>query len=102
MNLHRLPGPLNATPEGLDADVARIAELWAWATAETGGPWLSGAAFSAADVFYVPVAFRLQEYALSGPRTDPYVARLLEHPAVQQWIALAMADPRRISLYDRE
>ena len=102
MNLHHPPTPLKAPPEGLDADVARIATLWSWAEAQTGGPWLGGAAFSAADVFYAPVAFRLQEYALAGPGTDAYAARLLEHSAVQQWIAPAMADPRRLSLYDRE
>lgn len=102
MNLHRAPKALKAPPDGLDADVTRIAALWSWALAQTGGPWLGGAAFSAADSFYAPVAFRFQEYALSGPGTDEYCAMLLDHRAVQKWISLARADPRRLSLYDTE
>jgi len=102
MNIHRTPAPLWKPPEGVAADVARIGELWSWALATSGGPWLAGPAFSAADVFYAPVALRFQEYALSAPGTAEYGAMLLRHPAVERWIELARSDPRRITLYDRE
>jgi glutathione S-transferase len=102
MNLHREPAPLKTPPEGLDADVARLGELWSWALSQTGGPWLGGPEFSAADAFYAPVAFRLREYALSAPGTGAYAERLLAHPAVTGWVSMAMADPRRLALYDRE
>jgi glutathione S-transferase len=101
MNLHRDPAPLAAPPEGLAEDVARIGQLWSWALAETGGPWLGGARFSAADAFYAPVAFRLHEYALAAPGTAEYAARLLAHPAVARWVTTAQADPRRLAHYDR-
>ena len=99
MNLHRAPAPLGDPPQDLAADVDRIAALWAWALAQTGGPWLGGPAFSAVDVFYAPVAFRFHEYALSAAGTAAYGARLLAHPKVQEWRNLAEADPRRIAHY---
>ena len=102
MNIHRAPAPLLTPPEGVAADVARIGELWSWALAETGGPWLGGPSFSAADVFYAPVALRLHEYALSAPGTEGYGNKLLEHSAVARWIAMAKTDPRRLTHYDVE
>jgi glutathione S-transferase len=100
MNLHREPAPLKTPPEGLDADVARLGELWSWALSQTGGPWLGGPEFSAVDAFYAPVAFRLREYALSAPDTETYAARLLSHPSIAAWAGIAHADPRRITHYD--
>ncbi len=102
MNIHRAPAPLKAAPDGVAADVARLGELWRWALTETGGPWLGGPQFSAADAFYAPVALRLHEYAMSAPGTDDYAGRLLEHSSVMRWISMAKADPRRLTLYDRE
>ena len=61
MNIHRDPAPLKAPPDGVAGDVARLGELWRWALTETGGPWLGGPRFSAADAFYAPVALRLKE-----------------------------------------
>ncbi|MEM7668204.1 MAG: glutathione S-transferase N-terminal domain-containing protein, partial [Pseudomonadota bacterium] len=48
MNLHRRGRPKENPSEALMADVAHAGTLWAWALAETGGPWLGGPAFSAA------------------------------------------------------
>jgi glutathione S-transferase len=84
------------------ADVARLGELWSWALSETGGPWLGGPKFSAADAFFAPVALRLKEYALSAPGTGDYVLNLLEHPALVHWISMAKADPKRLTHYDVE
>ncbi len=100
MNLHRAGRPLRARPEGLDADLARLARLWTWAREETGGPWLGGPAFSAVDAFYAPVATRLVSYALASESTAPYTERVLAHPAVVRWRAEALADPRRIAQYE--
>jgi glutathione S-transferase len=100
MNIHRTPAPLKAPPDALAADVMRIGQLWSWALAETGGPWLGGPRFSAADVFYAPVALRLRQYALSAPGTADYAKALLEYSAVTDWIEMAKADPRRLTIYD--
>jgi len=102
MNLHREGRRLASPPAGLGADVARLGQLWAWAIAETGGPWLGGAAFSAADAFYVPTASRLASYALLDDATGDYAQRALAHPSVAAWRAEALADPRRLALYDRD
>ena len=100
MNLHRTPAPMNAPPSGLQADVDRVAGLWAWAVEQTGGAWLVGPTFSAVDAFFAPVAFRFRLYALRAPGTDTYVDQVLRHPAVTRWTALAEADARRLTLYD--
>ncbi len=102
MNIHRAPAPLKTPPEGVAEDVIRLGELWTWALAGTGGPWLGGARFSAVDAFYAPVALRLNEYALAAPGTVDYVDKLLENSVISTWIKMAKDDPRRLSLYDRD
>ena len=100
MNIHRVPAPLKAVPDGVAADVARLGELWSWALTETGGPWLGGPRFSAADAFFAPVALRLHEYALSAPGAGDYAERLLENSSVTYWIEMANSDSRRLVRYD--
>jgi glutathione S-transferase len=100
MNLHRQGRPHANPPEALEGDLRRLARLWAWALEQTGGPWLGGPAFSAVDVFFAPVATRLDSYALIRPETEAYATRLLAHPAVRRWYAEAQADPRRIAHYE--
>ncbi|MEL6198270.1 MAG: glutathione S-transferase C-terminal domain-containing protein, partial [Pseudomonadota bacterium] len=100
MNLHRHAVPLQAPPSEMQEGIDRLEELWTWAVATTGGPWLAGKRFSAADVFAVPYAFRLTGYALGSESTAGYVARLQEHPSVRRWVSAAKADPRRLAIYD--
>ncbi len=100
MNVHRVPAPHPALPEAVVADAARVAQLWAWALTSTGGPWLGGPAFSAADAFYAPVALRFEEYDLSAEGVAHYLRELLAHPAVVRWVEAAKADPRRITHYE--
>jgi glutathione S-transferase len=100
MNIHRNPAPLRAVPRDAVADVAQIGQLWSWALQQTGGPWLGGTRFSAADAFFAPVALRFEEYALAAPGTPGYVAQLLAHPSVTRWVELAKSDPRRLPHYD--
>jgi glutathione S-transferase len=102
MNIHRPPAPMKTVAGDVAADVGRVGELWSWALTRTGGPWLGGPGFSAADAFYAPVALRLHEYALSAPGTDDYAERLREHSAVVRWIKMAKDDPRRLAHYDVE
>ncbi len=102
MNIHRAPAARKTLPDGVAADVARLGELWRWALAETGGPWLGGPRFSAVDAFYAPVALRLHEYELSAPGSADYAKRLLDNSAVTNWISMAKADSRRLTRYDVE
>lgn len=100
MNTRRVPKAKALTPEAA-ADLARIEALWAYARNLGGnGPFLFGA-FSAADAFYAPIAWRITGYALPvGPDAAAYVSALLDHPAMREWTEAAAADPRLIAKYE--
>jgi len=87
---------LHAVPPALAQDIARIDELWCEGLRRFGGPFLAGGAFSAADAFFAPVAFRVRGYglALSGPAMA-YAGRLLALPAMREWHAAALAETQR-------
>ena len=80
--------------DALAADIARVAELWTdsrrrWSK---GGPYLCGA-FSLADAFYAPVAFRFQTYDVRPAGVaGEYLASLLAHPFVREWEEAALAE----------
>jgi glutathione S-transferase len=102
MNTRRDHRPIELSREVRD-DLARLETLWCWARARwgTGGPYLFGAQFTAADAFFAPVAFRVSAYALPvSDESAAYLAALRAHPAVAQWVADAAADPRRIERYE--
>jgi glutathione S-transferase len=94
---------LRETGEALAADVCRIDEIWSEGPQRFGGPWLAGSAFSAADAFYAPVAFRVQTYGLSlSEPAAAYAERLLAHPAMAEWYRAALAEPWRDAAHERE
>jgi glutathione S-transferase len=102
MNTRREGRPI-AVSDAVRADLDRLCALWAWARGRwgAGGPFLFGAAFTAADAFFAPVAFRVAGYALPvTAEAAAYLAALRAHPAVAEWVADAAADPRRIERYD--
>ncbi|MEM8790848.1 MAG: glutathione S-transferase N-terminal domain-containing protein [Pseudomonadota bacterium] len=101
MNLHRGGRKKDPITEELTADIDRVAEVWTWALETTGGPWLAGHAFSAADVFMAPVATRLDSYGLVDRRTETYTRRILSHASMRRWTSAAREDPERIEWYDR-
>jgi glutathione S-transferase len=78
----------------LQADIDRVATLWGDARRQygAGGPCLFGA-FSIADAFYAPVAFRFQTYGvgLAGAAGE-YLGALLAHPWLREWEAAALAE----------
>lgn len=87
---------LHAISTGLQADLARLAALWLDGLARHGGPFLGGAAFTAVDAFFAPVVTRVQTYGLPLPaRAAAYVGRMLEVPAVGEWIAGGIAEDFR-------
>lgn len=87
---------LHERPEALEKDIARIGELWNEGISRFGGPWLAGAAFTAVDAFFAPVAFRAQSYGLAfGGAADAYMIRVLEHPPMREWYEAALAEPWR-------
>lgn len=78
----------------LAADIARVTEIWTegrrrWSG---GGAYLCGA-FSLADAFYAPVAFRFRTYGvpLDGPAAG-YLRTMLAHPLLGEWEAAALKE----------
>ncbi|CAH2601226.1 Glutathione S-transferase [Rhodovastum atsumiense] len=80
--------------EGALADIARIDAGWAEALAASGGPFLFGAAFGAADAMYAPVVCRFLTYQpeLSAAARG-YCATVRAHPLLEEWYRLAAAEP---------
>jgi glutathione S-transferase len=92
-----------APPEAVLADLARLEVIWDWARQATGatGDWLCGA-YSAADVFFAPVASRIATYNLPvGPRAAAYVAAHLAHPSFRRWRAMGLVDGADQEFYRR-
>lgn len=93
------PKPMSAA---LTANVARIRELFEDGVARFGGPWLAGGAFSAADAFYAPVAWRIRTYGLEVGRGHAWVDHVIAHPAMQEWERRALAESWREESHEAE
>ena len=94
------PKPMS---DALKANVARIAELFAEGLSRFGGPFLAGAAFSAADAFFAPVAFRVRTYGLDvGTAGQAWVDHILAHPSMLQWESEALAEGWREAGHEAE
>jgi glutathione S-transferase len=94
---------LNEVSPALDQDIARLDALWNEGLRRFGGPFLTGDAFSAADAFYAPVAFRIQTYGLKlGTAAMAYVAHLLGTDGMREWYAAALKETLRDQPHDDE
>lgn len=94
---------LREVTPALQRNLDRIGELWNEGLGRFGGPFLAGPAFTAADAFYAPVAFRVQTYDLRLPgAAADYARRLLALPAMQDWYAAALAETWREQAHEAE
>jgi glutathione S-transferase len=93
------PKPMS---EGLRRNVERVRELFETGLARFGGPWLAGPAFTAADAFYAPVAFRIRTYGLDVGRGQAWVEHVLAHPAMREWEKAALAETWREVSHEEE
>jgi glutathione S-transferase len=96
---HKLPmnirGRSHYTPSGpgLDADIARILDIWSASLEASSGPFLLGA-FSIADCMFVPVATRFRTYGIPLPEfAAGYSARLFDLPVMRELEAIAHEQP---------
>lgn len=77
---------------GVRADVARLVAMWSALLEVHGGPMLFGA-FGITDAYFAPVCMRLTTYALPVPPViQAYIERVRALPAVQAWVADALAE----------
>lgn len=74
------------TPD-VDADIARIEQIWTEGLERFGGPWIAGE-YGVGDIMYTPVASRFRTYGvtLSGA-AEAYRRALLDHPLAVRWFA---------------
>ena len=95
MNLTRDGPGRGPTPDALH-DLHRIAALWRDTRAQfgSGGPYLFGAVFNAADAMYAPVVARLLTYSPPlAADTRAYCDAVRAHPLVAAWYAAAAQEP---------
>lgn len=93
LNMRRRPGRIEIGAE-VEADVARVETLWRSLLQRSGGPYLFGAVFGAADAMYAPVVNRLDVYRLTTDAdAAAYMDRIRALPAWQEWDAAARDEP---------
>ena len=79
---------------GLVRDIARVTEIWNEGRRRfpQGGPYLCGA-YSLADAFFAPVAFRFRTYGVAPEgAAGAYLQAALRHPFVGEWETAALAE----------
>lgn len=90
-----------ATPQA-KTDIARAVELWEEGRSRFGrdGPWLAGP-FSIVDAMFAPVVMRFRTYGMEVPSASAaYMQTVVEHPAVQRWLAAAAIETEVIAHED--
>jgi glutathione S-transferase len=94
---------LYAIPPALQADIDRISEIFTKGLGRFGGPYLAGEDFTAVDAFFAPVAYRVRSFGLqlSEPAAG-WVQRMLDHPAMLDWEAAALAETWRDATHEDE
>jgi glutathione S-transferase len=88
-------------PDELTDDIDRIIAIWTDCHRRYGeaGPWLFGE-FSIADAMYAPVVLRFRTYGINlNESAGHYPKRLLESPAMQEWLAACESE---IEVIERE
>jgi glutathione S-transferase len=94
---------LQRSSPGLQAEIARLNELWGDGLDRFGGPFLAGSQFTAVDAFFAPVAFRYQSYGIGlNTRAAAYAQRLLDLPAMQQWYKEGIGETWRDADHEAE
>ncbi len=101
MNVRKVFAPKPLSDE-VREEVERILGLWAQARARFGGTgaFLFGD-WCAADIMYAPVVTRFVSYSIPlPPFAHTYVAAVLGHPHLREWIDAAQEEPWVIEQYE--
>jgi glutathione S-transferase len=76
----------------VQADLARLVDLWGGLLSEHGGPLLFGR-FTIADAYFAPVCSRLRTYGLPAPTAiAAYIDTVFALPGMQAWVSDALAE----------
>ena len=102
MNVRAAARRVPATPP-LEADIARIDQLWSHCLQRYGGggDWLFGE-FSIADAMFAPVWFRFRTYgATLSATSQAYLRHALKDPTVCEWRQTCEQDGHSLAYVDR-
>ena len=84
-------------------DIDRVTAIWHECLKSYGGPFLFGKQPCIADAMYAPVVTRFLSYDVSLDREcTAYCKRIMELPAMQEWVAAAKQEPDEIDELDAE
>lgn len=85
------------------SDIDRIVEIWTECLKTYGGPYLFGSKVCIADAMYAPVVTRFLTYDIGlNKECKAYARRIMDLPAMQEWVTAAKAEPEEIDELDAE
>lgn len=85
------------------ADIDRVLAIWRDCFERYGGPYLFGKQPCMADAMYAPVVTRFLTYDVAIDKAcAAYCKRIMELPAMKEWIAAAKKEPEEIDELDAE
>ncbi|CAN5333431.1 glutathione S-transferase family protein [soil metagenome] len=85
------------------ADIDRVITIWHECLKTYGGPFLFGKQPCIADAMYAPVVTRFLSYDVSlDKECVAYCKRIMELPAMQEWVEAARLEPDEIDELDAE
>jgi len=88
---------------GVTADIERVTAIWRDCLDTYGGPYLFGDTVTVADAMYAPVCTRFRTYDVKlDPLCSAYCDRILQLPAMQEWMAAAQSEPDDVEELDAE
>lgn len=92
MNFWLIPKP-RPIPDDAVANVRRIDAIWAECVRRSGGPFLFGGRFGAADAMYAPVVARFFNYGVAvSPTAHAYMQAVMATPAWASWRSAALKE----------
>ena len=85
------------------ADIDRVLAIWKDCLERYGGPYLFGRQPTIADAMYAPVVTRLLSYDVAIDKASAgYCKRIMELPAMKEWVAAAKKEPEEIDELEAE
>ncbi len=85
------------------ADIDRVLEIWRECFTRYGGPYLFGKQPTVADAMYAPVVTRFLTYDVALDKVcAAYAGRIMELPAMKEWVSQALQEPDDIDELDAE
>ena len=101
MNCRREP-KAKSLPMQAQQDIARIRQIWQECRSRFAnrGAWLMGD-FGILDAMYAPVVLRFHQYQLdAGSLERSYMDTVLQHPAMQDWVAAGRGESEIIPMFE--